>query len=150
LQKRGEANIYAYGETPFTTYQRIVEQCGIGPQDIWFEMGAGRGKGCFWLAQFAGCKVLGVEWIPQFVKVATLLKLIFGIEKVQFECADLEKVDLGAATVIYLYGNWPEIEIPQGIRVISISEPLVGFTVLKRFWVRYPWGRTAAFLQTKK
>ena len=61
LQKRGVKDPYAYGETPFATYRRIVEMCGIGPQDIWVEVGAGRGKGCFWLAHFIGCRVIGIE-----------------------------------------------------------------------------------------
>lgn len=146
LEKRGADNVHAYGETPFTTYQRLAEQCGIGPQDIWLEMGAGRGKGCFWLAQFVGCKVIGIEWIPQFVRVANFLKSLFRIQTVQFECNDMEKVDLKGATVIYLYGNWPQFKIPAGVKIITISEPLEGYQVLKSFWVRYPWGRTTAFL----
>ncbi len=52
LQKRGEPHIHAYGETPFTTYQRMAEQCHLTPHDTWMELGAGRGKGCFWLAHF--------------------------------------------------------------------------------------------------
>jgi hypothetical protein len=150
LEKKGEENVYAYGETPFTTYHRIALQCGIGSQDTWIEMGAGRGKGCFWLAQFVGCKVIGIEWISQFVATANFFKALFRIPKVQFECSDLEKGNLSGATVVYLYGNWPKIVIPVGVKVITVSEPLEGFQVLKSFWVRYPWGRTTAFLQVRK
>jgi len=148
-EKKGERDVYAYGETPFTTYERIVEECGIGPRDTWMEMGAGRGKGCFWLAHFTKCKVIGIEWIPSFVSIANAVKGLFRMKRVEFECKDIEKVDVSRATVIYLYGIWPHLEIPKGVRVITISEPLQGFEVIKRFWVRYPWGRTTAFLQVR-
>jgi len=147
LQRKGAENIYAYGETPYTTYQKLVEECGIGPHDTWFEMGAGRGKGCFWLNHFAGCKVVGVEWIPQFVRLARILRRMFRMKNLEFIRSDIEQVDLNHATVIYLYGLWPDLKIKEGTRVITISEPIGGYRVLKSFWVRFPWGRTTAYLQ---
>lgn len=149
LQKRGADNIYAYGETPYATYQRIVEQCGICPQDTWIEMGSGRGKGCFWLSHFTHCKVIGIEWIPQFVWLARAIKALFRMKQVRFENLELEKADLSQATVIYLYGLWPDLKIGDQVKVITISEPLAGYQVLKSFWVRFPWGRTTAYFQEK-
>ncbi len=149
LQKKGAAEIYAYGETPFATYEKIVEQCEIGPQDVWIEMGAGRGKGCFWLSHFLKCKVIGVEWIPQFVWIANGIKFLFNVKNVSFYSSDIQQTDLSKATVIYLYGLWPDLDLPVGVKVITISEPLEGTKQLKRFWVRFPWGRTTAFLQEK-
>lgn len=149
LQKRGEENIYAYGETPYLTYQRITEICQVGPQDTWIEMGAGRGKGCFWLAHFVGCRVVGVEWIPQFVWIAKMINRLLGSDKISFKRQNMQDADLEEGTFIYLYGHWPKVQIPSFAYVITISEPLEGLTVLKKFWVRYPWGRTTAFLQKK-
>ena len=148
LEKKGADNIYAYGETPYFTYEKIVKECGIGPKDTWIEMGSGRGKGCFWLAHFAGCKVIGIEWIPQFIHIARSIKTLFRMGRVQFLKSDIEKVDLSEATVIYLYGLWPNLKIHEKTKVITISEPLEGYKVIKSFWVRFPWGRTTAYLQT--
>ncbi len=145
LEKRGAENVYAYGETPFSTYQRIVAECGIGRDDVWVELGAGRGKGCFWLRHFVGCRVVGVEWVPLFVGVAKAIRRLFRMDGMQFEKGDLGEVDLTGATVVYLYGV--EREVPAGVKVITVSEPLEGYEVIKSFWVRYPWGRTRAFLQ---
>lgn len=147
LQKKGEENIYAYGETPYLTYERIVRECGIGPNDTWIELGSGRGKGCFWLNQFTGCKAIGIDWVPSFIFFAKCLKRLFGVKGVEFQCTDFEKADLSQATFIYLYGLWPHLNIPKGIKVITTGEPLEGCQVIKQFWVRYPWGRTAAYLQ---
>lgn len=150
LQKRREAEIYAYGETPLATYEKIAKECQIDPSDIWFELGAGRGKGCFWLAEFVGCQVVGVEWVPQFVKAAQSIKTLFSHEKVKFLCSEIQQVDLSSATFIYLYGIWPDLKLSPGTRVLSISEPLPGHHPLHSFWVRFPWGRTRAYLGTVK
>lgn len=147
LQKKGAENIYAYGETPYTTYQKIVIECGIGPDDVWIEMGAGRGKGCFWLTSFTGCKVIGIEWIPQFVRFSKWIKTLFRMKRIEFQQTEFERADLTQATVIYLYGVWPNLQIKKGVKVITISEPLEGYKVIKSFWVRFPWGRTTAYLQ---
>ncbi|HSX11652.1 MAG TPA: class I SAM-dependent methyltransferase [Chlamydiales bacterium] len=149
-QKKRLQNVYSYGETPLATYQRIAAICQIGPEDTWVEMGAGRGKGCFWLAHFLKCEVIGIEWVPSFIFVARALQSLFRIKNIRFACTDFEKADISSATVIYLYGSWPKLKIPQGAKVISISEPLPDCQVLKTFWVRYPWGRTTAFLQQQK
>jgi hypothetical protein len=146
LQKRGETNIYAYGETPYTTYQRIVEECGVTREDTWIEMGSGRGKGCFWIAHFVQCRVIGVEWIPQFVYIAKGILALFQIKNLTFKLEEMGKTDLQSATLIYLYGHFPSLQIPLGAKVLTISEPLEGLKVIKQFWVRYPWGRTAAYL----
>ncbi len=147
LQKKGKENIYAYGETPYTTYQKIIEECGIGPQDTWIEMGAGRGKGCFWLNHFIGCKVIGIEQVPQFVWVANVFKKLFGMKDVSFIKADIQSVDLSSGTILYLYGLWPNLKVGKGTRIITTGEPLANMRILKSFWVRFPWGRTTAYLQ---
>ena len=147
LQKKGAENIYAYGETPFSTYERIAKECGILPEDTWVELGAGRGRGCFWLKTFIGCKVIGVEWIYQFVWIANLIKKLFQIKNLEFIHSDISKVDLSEASVIYLYGIDLDLQVKKNVRVITISEPIEGYQVIKKFWVRYPWGRTTAFLQ---
>ena len=81
LQKKGAKEIYAYGETPLETYRKIAAVCGVGPNDEWLELGAGRGKGCFWIANLIGCRVRGIEWVPQFVWMARALKTVFSAQR---------------------------------------------------------------------
>lgn len=144
-QKKGLQNIYAYGETPYSTYRKIVKECGVSAEDTWLEVGAGRGKGCFWLVEQVGCQVIGVEWVGPFVFLAQWIKRFFRIKKVHFYKMDVEKQKLPHASFIYLYGLDPPIE-QKGVRVLTISEPIEGKKVIKSFWVRFPWGRTRAFL----
>ncbi len=38
----------------------IARECGIQKEDVVFELGCGRGRTCFWLNTFIGCKVVGI------------------------------------------------------------------------------------------
>ena len=149
LQRKGEKNIYAYGETPYSSYQKIAEECGIGPNDTIFELGSGRGKGCFWLNHFTGCKVIGVEWVPTFIFFARMIKAIFRVKGVHFIKDEITAIDPTEATVIYLYGLYPALKIAEGVKIITTGEPLEGYRIVKQFWIRFPWGRTTAFLQER-
>lgn len=150
LQKKGAKNIYAYGETPLSTYKRIIDLCDVNSTDTWIELGSGRGRGCFWLSCTQGYNVIGIEWVPLFVYMAKWIKLLAFAKKISFECKDINSISLPKGAVIYLYGySKISLDIPHGVKVISVSEPLSGLAVIKKFWVRYPWGRTTAFLQTK-
>jgi hypothetical protein len=149
VTKKGAKEIYVYGETPYATYERIAQECGIGPQDTWLEIGSGRGKGCFWLSHFVQCQVIGLEQIPFFVRCAAWMQRLFRWRRLRFACGLVEQTPLPPVTFVYLYGDFPPMEFPKGAKILSISEPLAEMEVLKSFWVRYPWGRTRAYLQQK-
>jgi hypothetical protein len=161
LQKRGSADIYAYGETPLTTLKQMAEKAQLTSKDRWVELGAGRGKGCFWIAHFVGCQTVGVEWVPSFVRKARWLKAFFRMKGLSFELKAMEEADFSSATVVYLYGTCLSEEVisllakkmealPKGARVISISYPIESpsLVVKQTFEVSYPWGDTIAYLST--
>ncbi|OGN55391.1 MAG: hypothetical protein A3D96_03850 [Chlamydiae bacterium RIFCSPHIGHO2_12_FULL_44_59] len=147
LQKRGEKEIYAYGETPYVTYHKMACEVGLKETDVWMEMGSGRGKGCFWVAHFMKCRVIGVEWIPQFVYLSKVIRTLFRMKKVSFRGEEIQTTSLEGVTVIYLYGLWPPLQLSPKVKLITISEPIEGFRVVHSFWVRFPWGRTRAYVQ---
>lgn len=167
LQKRGDQNVYAYGETPLTTLEEIAKECKITAKDTVFELGCGRGRACFWLNTFLGCKVVGIEYIPEFIERAEAIRNKFNVNNVEFRKQDMLQADLTGATVIYLYGTCLEeteikklIEkmkkLPSGTKIITISYPLTDyaseplFEVMKRFQARYPWGMADVYLQIRK
>ncbi len=161
LQRKKAADIYAYGETPLATLEKIARVCEIGPQDRFLELGSGRGKGCFWMAEFIGCQTHGIEWVPQFVAVAKGLKALFRVSKLSFSREDMEGADLSSYTVVYLYGTCLDdaavdrlkqklAELPVGAKVITISYPLPSLELKKSFTVRFPWGVALAYYHLKK
>lgn len=167
LQKKGESNIYAYGETPLTTLENISKECRITASDVVYELGCGRGRTCFWLNSFIGCHVVGIEYISEFVERANEVKAKFQVDDVEFRKEDMFKTDLSKATVLYLYGTCleePQIQqiienckkMAPGSKIITISYPLTDYTkeplfeVMKRFEASFPWGVTDVYLHVRK
>lgn len=167
LKVKGEKDLYAYGETPLTTLDQISRECRLSSLDTVFELGCGRGRTCFWLRIFLKCKVVGIEYIPEFIKRADAVRTKYGIKEIDFRCEDFYKADYSGATAIYLYGTSLEDDsikklidkfarLPAGTKIITVSYPLSDYTqkplfeVMKRFQARYTWGTADVYLQIKK
>lgn len=167
LEEKGDENIYAYGETPLTTMERIARECQIGKEDHVFELGSGRGRACFWLRSLIGCEVTGIDNVPDFIERSKRIQDKLHIEGIHFILGDFMTAPLEGGTLYYLFGTALDDSalkklaerferLPKGIRVVTISFPLTdyaksgSFEVMKRFPVAFPWGETDAFLQIKK
>ena len=167
LMGRGENDVYAYGETPLTTLEMIANECRLSSKDVVYELGSGRGRACFWLHSFVGCKVVGIEYVPEFVERAIRIKNKLGIKNVEFRLGDILEADFRGATVIYLYGTCLEddyikkladkfAKLPAGTKIITVSYPLTDysnkpvFEVMKRFSAPYTWGEADVYLQIVK
>lgn len=148
-----------YGETPISSLYKICTECKIGKEDLFLELGSGRGKGCFWVAKFTGCQVIGIEWISSFVKIASILKKLFRVSNLTFIEEDFFNINVIKASVIYLYGTTlsdSEIEklvqkkFAPNTKIISISYSLEEysshFKTVKSFSVSFPWGTTTCYL----
>ncbi|MCE5317822.1 MAG: class I SAM-dependent methyltransferase [Parachlamydia sp.] len=167
LLARGESDVYTYGETPLTTLDKIARECEITTQDRVFELGCGRGRGCFWLNRYLGCKAVGIEYIPDFVARANEVKELWHVDGIEFRLEDILEADYTGATVIYLYGTCYEeaflqklikrlAALPQGTKIITVSYPLTdfekipSFEVTKSFEAPFTWGTAEVFLQVRK
>ena len=150
-RRRGDV----YGETPLTTLHRIVNVCQLSLADRWCELGSGRGKSCFWVAQWIGCPAIGLEQVPLFVYTARCIAWLLHIPA-YFHCGDLFKADLPYATCVYVYSTCFSEEqlsllaqrlstLPRGAKVVTISAPLPQWPY-HAFPVSFPWGQTTAYL----
>jgi SAM-dependent methyltransferase len=162
LQARGEVDVYAYGETPLVTMDKIARRCQLTPSDTLFELGCGRGRTCFWLRCWIGCQVVGIEYIPAFVWKAQVIAARAGVDGIEFRCEDYLTSDLSAATAIYLYAsNQDDADIERlvarltclkpGTKVITVSFALSDydsrFRVIDRFEADFIWGNATVFIQ---
>lgn len=167
LLQKGEQDIYTYGETPLTTLDLIARNCGITARDIVFELGCGRGRTCFWLNQWIGCTVVGIDYVPAFINKAQKIKDRYQVQKVSFRLEDLFQTNLKGATVIYLYGTcfsaaYIDIlidrlsKLPRGTKIITVSyalaefQPEAPFRIVKQFQAPFTWGKADVYLQVKK
>lgn len=164
LQKRGEVEVYAYGETPLATMDLIAKECGITPEDVVVELGCGRARTCFWLALVLKAKVIGIDFVPEFIEIARRVQQKYGIENIQFKCADFLKEDFQEGTVVYLHGTCMTdgevmlladklTRMKKGTKVITISFPLTEYPLgekwdlQKEFRASFTWGVTDVYLQ---
>lgn len=166
LENNGADDPYLYGETPLTVLQQIAIQTGIVEDDVVYELGCGRGRGCFWLAAFVRCRVVGIEQIPEFVERGREVLEKFAIPNVSFLCCNLLDVDYRKATVVYCYGTSFETDfirqlilklhaLPPGAKVITVSYPLSHYTEMSTFAlvetlsVSYGWGPVDVYIQQR-
>lgn len=167
LKNKGEKEIYAYGETPLSTMEKIAAEAHISSEDVVYELGCGRGRTCFWLNSFLKCRVVGVEYVPEFVERANKIKHKLGFNNIEFRLGDMVDANFEGASVIYLYGTCLEDELirrlnkhfaalPAGTKIVSVSYPLNDFAdkpfceVMKRFKAKFGWGETDVYLQIVK
>lgn len=163
LQEKGEKEIHVYGETPLTTLRLIAEECGIKSSDFVIEMGCGRGRSCFFLSEYLGCKVHGIERIGKFVDTARKVAKESHCQNISFANEDMAESDLGSASVIYLYGSSLSDEeisvlikkfekVSPSTKIITVSYPLSDyskkFNTSKKFSASFPWGDAVVYLNT--
>jgi SAM-dependent methyltransferase len=143
-QRKGEDEVHTYGETPLTTWEQIAKKAGIGPEDVLLDLGCGRGRICFWSASVLGCRAIGVDRVPRFIRTARL----FDSKRVRFVCSEIEDAPFEEATIVYYYALFhthPLGKLPDGMRVLSVSEPLFpDADSLGSF--SFPWGEGEVFL----
>jgi len=154
---------YPYGETPHKTLHTIINAAGITSQDVVYDLGCGRGRSCFWLAAVVGCKAVGIEYNPVFVKKAQSVLKLLPTAGLEFRLENMLEADLSGATVIYLYAISmldSDIEklakklqaLPKKPLIITISfslnEYVPAFRIIKRLQVTFPWGEASCYIQT--
>jgi hypothetical protein len=164
LEKRGEENIYVYGETPLITFAKILKHIKITSSDVFVEIGAGRGRSSIFASIFYPCHVIAVEWIPFFVKLAKLIKVSLFLKKVSFLEENIYQSNLSQSTIIYLYGTcMSENEVlllinkfstlKKGTKIITVSFSLneykEGFVIIdKTIKSSFPWGEANVYIQS--
>lgn len=164
LQSRGETEVYAYGETPLASMEKIAKECGISEEDTVIELGCGRARTCFWLACVLKARVVGIDFVPEFIEKGEKVRRRYGILGMQLKCGDFLKEDFREGTVVYLHGTCMTdgevtllsdklTRMKKGTKVITVSFPLTDYPLAekwdlkKQFQANFTWGTTDVFLQ---
>lgn len=155
-------NIYAYGETPLSTMEKIIKYAGICSKDTILDLGAGRGKVCFWLSCFLDCKVYGIEQVPLFSYLGKIIVKVFKIKNLIFLNKDMLAVGKLDAKIAYLYGiNLTKQEILKLVEhykyidtfitiSFALSDYIQGvYRISDKFLVSFPWGTAHCYINKK-
>lgn len=162
LQKRGESEIFQYGETPLLTMDYIVREFGIQKNSLLYELGSGRGRAALFLSTVHGIRTLGIEQLPSFVMIANQIGAKYGVPA-SFISGDFSRLEgLEEPDFIYLCGTCLSDEIIYKLtlinyfktRWITVSYPLSDyssrFEIEKKLSGAYLWGETDIYLNKVK
>lgn len=151
-----------YGETPLPLLDKIARECGLSSQDVFFELGCGRGRGALFLSHAYDCKVIGIDQVPYFIQTAQKIGAELPIE---FRCENMVNADLTGATAIYLYGTGLPDEVivdlatkfeqlPLTTKIVTVSYPLCeyssAFVTKKQFTGIFPWGEGEIYINQRR
>jgi len=150
---------FRFGETPYSTGLEILREARLGPEDVFYDLGAGRGKMTFLAALASGGRAVGLEMLASYPLVGNRIVGALGLHgRVEFRHADFLREDLGEATVLYTAAtSWSgetraallarADELAPGTRWISVGwecrHPRLELLSARR--LLFSWGRDDAW-----
>lgn len=163
IQERKEKNLlqdntFVYGETPWLTIISILNEIKIKPEDVFYELGCGTGRLCFFLNQCFKIKTVGFDRIGYFINVANTLVKKLNLKDITFINDNFLNHNISEGTIFYLtptcysYDMMKAVnrkikECKSGSKIISISRHL-NSPYLKRKKTkiyRFSWYMARAF-----
>lgn len=152
----------SYGETPLSVLELLGKAAGLCPSDVFVDLGCGRGRGVFFLRQFFGCRAVGIEAVPAFVRKAKKIQEQLKVDRLVFEEKDLNALTEVEGTVFYAAWTCFDEELtarmvrffeslPKGVRVITVSEPLESayYRVTKTINASFAWGKGEIYIHER-
>lgn len=163
-KKIGEQDIHTYGETPLTILYEILKLVKIDENDVFLDLGAGRGRNVLFVSTFLKLQAAGIEHNPIFHEKAQKIAQKLPKPPV-FLLENMLKTSLiEQATIIYFYGICLEdhdflsmikqLELTKKYTtIITVSFPLSdysdSFSLLCSEKFPYPWGEATVYIQHK-
>ena len=93
---------FRFGETPYSTGLELLREARVGPGDVLYDLGAGRGKMTFLAALATGARAVGLELLASYPLLGNRMVAALGLGgRVEFRHADFLREDLSEATVLY-------------------------------------------------
>jgi SAM-dependent methyltransferase len=92
-----------YEATPARVILDLLDHAGLGPDDVFYDLGAGLGGVAILVALLAKVRVVGIEVDPAYCALARDRAASLGVQDVELVCADARVADYSAGTVFYLF-----------------------------------------------
>jgi hypothetical protein len=98
-----EDEMIAFQPSPISAVLELVDRAAIGPEDVFYDLGAGLGDVAVTLVLLTGATARGVEIDPSLCAYARTGARSLGLTNVTFINADVRALDYDAGTVFYLF-----------------------------------------------
>ena len=100
---------FRYEPTPYEVLERILDSGLITEKNHVLDMGCGKGRVSFFLAQTIGCRTTGVDFDPNMIESAeTNKKNVQHPELIQFVCAKAEEYQMTDEDCFYFFNPFSE------------------------------------------
>ena len=128
------ADDFRFGDTPYQTGLKILQKAKVTENDLFMDLGSGRGKMVFLAALACHCQSVGIELLPSYNILCNRIAGNVHLEdQVQFLNDDFLECDLTGVSVIFTAcTTWSEMthdllldrveELPDGVRWISAGQ----------------------------
>lgn len=90
-------------ETPARVLLDLIDQCALGPDDVFYDLGSGLGQVVLLIHLLTGAKAKGVEIEPTFCHFAQEQAAALGLTGVEFVNSDARAADYQDGTVFFLF-----------------------------------------------
>ena len=154
---------FVYGEISIKTICEILRDIEANIDDVFIDLGSGRGYAVFGAYLSGIKKAKGIEFVKEFTDRALKTKSYLKTDKIEFLNEDFTKSDLSSATIIFIAGTTMEettikiiacriSEIEHPVKVISLSRQLKGKNIKTIFSkeYRFSWGKSLVYYQIKE
>lgn len=151
-----------YGETPPLTMKKLLEQIRAAPEDVFYDLGCGRGLTVLTAARVYNMTAVGADLIPTFIERARKINKMLKTSEADFILSSFLDVDLSRATIVYTASTTFSEETMQalaeklkalkaGARVITLSALLQAphLTLSGSGVFDFTWGKTHAYFHTR-
>lgn len=158
-----DTDLTVYGETPWTTLERVCRALELTAEETFVELGAGTGRNLLFVCYRFQARAVGYELIPRFVEKFTWLRQRLQLtQRVEMHAQNWFDAELDGQ-VLFLVGscysdahleraNQKLAGLAPGTRVASVSYPLdtVCFEGLGSFRAPFSWGMGTVYLQIRR
>jgi SAM-dependent methyltransferase len=152
-----------YGETPFISLKKVLEEISLKKNSVFYDLGCGRGKVAFFVNLAYKIKTIGIDLMPTYINVAKSIVKRYKLENIEFFLDDILEYDFTDADVIYICGTcfqeatrkklYEKLEnINKELYVITATHALKSekFEIVKKMKVLYSWGIGTLYINKNK
>ena len=98
-----------YEPTPYAVLERLAAQGGLKRADHLLDVGCGKGRVAFFLAEAVGCRVMGIDHSEKLIAMAEANRARFAYpDRVRFLWERAERLDPGDATAAFFFNPFSE------------------------------------------
>lgn len=151
-------DLAVYGETPWTTLERICEAAQLRSEQRFVDLGCGTGRTLLFVSIWYGCNSLGYELVERFVeKFAWLQHKLNLKEQAQIKAENWLDAELEGDVFLLVGSCYSDRHLqeathklqhlPPGKIVVSVSYPIAGLTLQEEFEAAFSWGKGTVYVQ---